>query len=263
MNKKKYSCSTGRRLRGRGLSVLLAAVILLLTIAAGGFAAQTTAYAASGTKVVVLDPGHGGWENGAQYYGMKEKDLNLKIAKYCQAELSKYAGVKVILTRTKDKPVSSAGTTPDLKARCRIAKKNKAACFVCLHNNAAGRDEGKDTNGVRVYAQNRSFYKSVREKSKKLASAIVKRVASCGLKNGGVRTKYSDDKSRRDSHGHRGDYYGVLYYNKRNKIPAVIVEHAFMSNPGDAAKLKSEAFLKRLGQADAAAVAEYLGLKRK
>ena len=43
----------------------------------------------------------------------------------------------------------------------------------------------------------------------------------------------------------------------------MIVEHAFMSNAGDAAKLKKESFLKKLGEADAAAIAEYLGLKKK
>lgn len=249
------------------LPALVLAVVLAVSGGAAGLAAGMTAAAqparaASKTKVVVLDPGHGGRENGAQYYGMKEKNLNLKIAKYCQAELKKYGGVKVIMTRTTDRAVSSAGTSADLLARSRVAKNKKADIFVCLHNNAFGSGESKATHGARVYYQNNSFYSSVGDKSKKLAQAILKRVAGCGLANGGVRTKYSPDRSRRDSKGRKGDYYAVLYYNKTYKIPAVIVEHAFMSNAGDAALLKSEAFLKRLGVADAAAIADYLGLKK-
>lgn len=245
---------------------LVQAVVMMIAGAAPGAAAgisagKLSAFAAK-TKVVVLDPGHGGRESGAHYYGMKEKNLNLKIAKYCQAELKKYAGVKVIMTRTTDRAVSSAGTSADLLARSRVAKNNKADIFVCLHNNAFGPGESKATHGARVYYQNNSFYESVGTKSKKLAQAILKRVVGCGLTNGGVRTKYSSDRSRRDSKGRKGDYYAVLYYNKTYKIPAVIVEHAFMSNAGDAALLKSEAFLKRLGVADAAAIADYLGLKK-
>ncbi|MDO5132871.1 MAG: N-acetylmuramoyl-L-alanine amidase [Eubacteriales bacterium] len=265
------SNSTERSPRQRGLQgswrirVLLLALLLAAVCgaAAGVTAARTPVYAASKTRVVVLDPGHGGWENGARYYGMKEKILNLKIAKYCRAELQKYAGVKVVMTRTTDKPVDSSGTSADLLARCLIAKRNKADLFVCLHNNAYGAGESKRTNGVRVYYQNKSFSKSTGKKSKSLAKEILKKVAACGLKNGGVHTKYSDDRSRRDNNGRRGDYYAVLYYNKTYRIPAVIVEHAFMSNAGDAAKLKKESFLKRLGQADAAAIARYLELKKK
>ena len=118
------------------------------------------------------------------------------------------------------------------------------------------------THGVRVYYQNNSFYASVGAQSRKLAQILCRRIAGCGLTNGGPRTRHSDNKSRRDPSGKKGDYYGVLFYNKTYKIPAVIVEHAFMSNKGDAEKLRSEAFLKRLGQADAAGIAQYLGLKR-
>jgi N-acetylmuramoyl-L-alanine amidase len=254
-----------KSLAKRGISLILAAAIMtasgmcpVLSRAAG----TVTADAAVKTRVVVLDPGHGGREKGACYFGMQEKVLNLKIAKYCQAELARYANVKVIMTRTSDRAVSNAGLSADLQARSRIAKNNHADLFVCLHNNAFGEGESAATNGVRVYHQNNSFYANVGAQSKKLAQILARRIAGCGLTNGGARTRYSDDRSRRDPSGKKGDYYGVLFYNKTYRIPAVIVEHAFMSNKSDAAKLKDEAFLKRLGQADAAGIAEYLGLKK-
>ena len=250
---------------------ILSIVLVLVIMLSAGFVnpvscaltGTVTADAAAKTRVVVLDPGHGGAEKGACYYGMQEKALNLKIAKYCRDELNKYANVKVILTRTTDRSLTSGGTSADLLARSRVAQRNKADIFVCLHNNAFGEGESRATHGVRVYYQNESFSAWVGSQSKKLAQAIITRIAKCGLTNGGVRTRYSDDKSRRDKRGKKGDYYGVLYHNKKFGIPAVIVEHAFMSNEGDAAKLKKEAFLRSLGQADAAGIAQYLGLKKK
>ena len=265
-NKREYTRSLTRRFTRRFLSLLLVLAIMIsaagVNPALGRAAGTVKAGAASKTRVVVLDPGHGGREKGACYYGMQEKTLNLKIARYCKEELQKYANVKVIMTRTSDRAVSSAGESADLKARSLIARKNNADLFVCLHNNAYGRGESKATHGVRVYYQNNSFYASVGAQSRKLAQILCRRIAGCGLTNGGPRTRHSDNKSRRDPSGKKGDYYGVLFYNKTYKIPAVIVEHAFMSNKGDAEKLRSEAFLKRLGQADAAGIAQYLGLKR-
>ena len=256
-----------RSLRKRVLSLILSAVILAGTAGAGILPGQALleqpAEAAAATKVVVLDPGHGGWEKGATYHGMEEKTLNLKIARYCQAALLRYANVRVVMTRSLDTTVSKYRDNRDREARAKIAKNNNADLFVCLHNNAFGEGESKKTNGARVYYQNGSFYSSVGDASRRLASIMVRKVAACGVANGGARVRHSDDKGRRDPKGNKGDYYGVLYHCKKFKIPAVIVEHAFMTNAGDAAKLRKESFLKQLGEADAAAIAEYLGLKKK
>lgn len=256
-----------RSLRKRVLSLILSAVILAGTAGAGILPGQALleqpAEAAAATKVVVLDPGHGGWEKGATYYGMEEKTLNLKIARYCQAALLRYANVRVVMTRSSDTTVSKYRDNRDREARAKIAKNNNADLFVCLHNNAFGEGESKKTNGARVYYQNGSFYSSVGDASRRLASIMVRKVAACGVANGGARVRHSDDKGRRDPKGNKGDYYGVLYHCKKFKIPAVIVEHAFMTNAGDAAKLRKESFLKQLGETDAAAIAEYLGLKKK
>lgn len=67
---------------------------------------QTNLFRASSAVNVVLDPGHGGNDGGAQAsYGGKtylEKTLNLKIAQYCKEELSKYKRVNVYMTRNDD-----------------------------------------------------------------------------------------------------------------------------------------------------------------
>ena len=81
-----------------------------------------------GSPLVVLDPGHGGVYNGAEYSGVKEKDLNLAIAART-AELLEEEGVTVRMTRTSDQDV-------DLYARSGLANTLGADLFVSVHCNA-------------------------------------------------------------------------------------------------------------------------------
>lgn len=59
--------------------------------------------------VIVLDPGHGGYDGGANGNGVNEKDLTLKIAKYCKKYLEQQGNAKVYMTRNDDTYVSLAG----------------------------------------------------------------------------------------------------------------------------------------------------------
>lgn len=80
------------------------------------------------SALVVLDPGHGGEANGAEYGGVKEKDLDLSIASQAAALLEE-AGVTVLMTRTDDSYV-------DLYDRTALANERKADLFVSVHCNA-------------------------------------------------------------------------------------------------------------------------------
>ena len=76
-NKREYTRSLTRRFTRRFLSLLLVLAIMIsaagVNPALGRAAGTVKAGAASKTRVVVLDPGHGGREKGACYYGMQEK----------------------------------------------------------------------------------------------------------------------------------------------------------------------------------------------
>lgn len=78
--------------------------------------------------LVVLDPGHGGSANGAEYGGVMEKDLNLSIALQA-AKLLENAGLTVLMTRTDDRDV-------DLYERTDLANGQEADLFVSVHCNA-------------------------------------------------------------------------------------------------------------------------------
>jgi len=89
---------------------------------------------------VIIDPGHGGIDAGAYWFGVKEKDLTLDLAKRLQKVLS-VRGLKTVLTRTEDVPVS-------LDERASIANRHPTAVFVSLHFNA---HVSHDITGIETY----------------------------------------------------------------------------------------------------------------
>jgi N-acetylmuramoyl-L-alanine amidase len=109
-------------------------------------------------KTIVVDPGHGGKDPGAiSPSGLREKEINLKVAKYLEAELRK-RGFRVILTRSRD-------TFLTLEERVNVAKKYKADLFVSVHANS---NRTKYVSGIEVYYLSPSRLNS-KERSVKLA----------------------------------------------------------------------------------------------
>jgi N-acetylmuramoyl-L-alanine amidase len=85
----------------------------------------------AGMRTIVIDPGHGGAENGARGAGgALEKNLTLAVARRLKAALEMRMGIRVILTREGD-------ATIPLDERAAVANNNKAELFVSLHVNAS------------------------------------------------------------------------------------------------------------------------------
>lgn len=96
------------------------------------------------TKVVVIDPGHGGHDSGAiGINGILEKDVVLRIALETEAlnSLSKESNLKIYLTRYTDTFIS-------LKDRSIIPKVLKADLFISLHSNYS---KNPDARGIEIY----------------------------------------------------------------------------------------------------------------
>ncbi len=91
--------------------------------------------------VVVIDPGHGGIDPGAEQGGLNEKELMLTFAKELQDLLLRAGGFEVILTRDDDRFIS-------LEARVALAHQVQADLFISLHADALS--EGR-ANGATVY----------------------------------------------------------------------------------------------------------------
>lgn len=79
-----------------------------------------------GPIVVVLDPGHGGIDPGAEDHGITEKDIMLSLARELRDALRRYGGFKVVMTREDDRFVS-------LERRVAIAHEVNAHLFISLH----------------------------------------------------------------------------------------------------------------------------------
>ena len=195
--------------------------------------------------IVALDPGHGGSDPGACANGLKEKDLTLSIARYCQALLQR-SGISVIMTRTTD-------TYVGLSDRVKIAADGGATVFVSIHINSA---IATTAQGCEVWVPNNSSYNNdTHVAGNGLGEKIVAKLTALGLKNRGVKTRDSENGSKYPN-GSVADYYTVINGARQRGIPGIIVEHAFITNAHDAVMLASDAMLKKMGEADAQGIIE-------
>ena len=213
--------------------------------------ARTTS---TGKVIVVLDPGHGGFDPGTSGFGANEKDLTLKIAKYCKAALESDGRIQIYMTRETDTSVGNAtDVSTDLYNRIQYAIGKKADLFVSLHLNSAG----ASAKGAEVYYPNSNYRADIGAQGKTLATDIQNELVKLGLYNRGAKiqnstsSKYSDNSVQ--------DYYYVIQQSKRAGFPGIIVEHAFLSNQNDYNNyLSSDEKLKKLGEADAKGILTYL-----
>jgi N-acetylmuramoyl-L-alanine amidase len=97
---------------------------------------------ASGVRTVVIDPGHGGDELGAQGpRGAAEKDITLAVARRLRTLIESRLGIRVFLTREEDRTVAHDD-------RSAFANNHQADLFISIHANAAVRPNIK---GAEVY----------------------------------------------------------------------------------------------------------------
>lgn len=161
---------------------------------------------------IVIDPGHGGSDSGAEYKDNSkkarymERTYTLQIAHRLARRLRK-AGANVILTRTSDKDVG-------LKERVLIGEHHQADCFVSLHlNSSPDKDEG---TGVTTYYYHRG-------PSKQLARSVSHQFSNLPLKNLGIDF---------------GDFLVV----RDNKKPAILCETGYVNTKKDFKHIRQPAF---------------------
>ena len=196
--------------------------------------------------VIVLDPGHGGYDGGANGNGVNEKDLTLKIAKYCKKYLEQQGNAKVYMTRNDDTYVSLAG-------RVDYAASVNANLFVSIHLNSGG------GHGAEVYYPNSNYRSDIGSEGKTLAQSVQDELIALGIYSRGIKIRNSQDSKYPD--GSTQDYYAVIQRSKRAGFPGIIIEHAFIDSTNDfSAFLNSDEKLERLGKADATGLLKYLGL---
>lgn len=170
---------------------------------------------------VVLDAGHGGKDKGAYWYGVRESDLNLRVASKVEASL-KSRGYTVVMTRRSDYFLS-------LSKRAQIGNRYRNSIFVSIHFNA--------TRNTRVRGAE-TFYAGGK-KGHYLASSIQKEL---------VRKLKTNDR------GARIGRYTVI---TETHSPAVLVECGFISNTTERNKCKTSAYQSLCAQAIVAGIERY------
>lgn len=196
--------------------------------------------------ILALDPGHGGEEDGACYYGIKEKDINFAVAEKVKKELEQYSNVTVVLTRQKEETVG-------LFERASRARAANADILISLHFNASNSHQSR---GASIYISTGENY---RESLQKLADNLLGEFEALGLDNAGTFARVTQMGGRR-ADGTFDDYYGVLRHAYNNGMPSIIVEHCYMDSESDKVFFQSEEGLDRLAKADADGIAAYYGL---
>jgi N-acetylmuramoyl-L-alanine amidase len=203
----------------------------------------------AGTRVIVLDPGHGGQDTGARgARGVEEKRAVLDIARRVRNQLTS-AGYRVYMTREGDRFI-------ELEERCRMARRWGADVFVSIHLNSAG---NLSAAGTETYVLAAAGYESTAGGSStasvpgnrhEAANAIlgyqIQRalVGRVGLTDRGVK------RSR----------FVVL---KNAPCPAVLVECAFVSNRREEERLLREDFREAIAQGIARGTIQYMNTIRK
>lgn len=229
------------------LSLLLALVMAL--------AVPATAHART---LVYIDAGHGGPYNHVSSHGLREKTLNLQIARELRSALAA-DGFGTGMTRNADVSVGSKDRPTwhfsshtrlwsyyadhrvyrdppidDLQARCDLANAAGADLFVSIHNNAASSSSAR---GTEVFSSDDDSL------AHSLAACVDRAlVAQTGLKNRGAK---------------RENFYVLRWTN----MPAVLIEGGFITNRYDARLLASASFRRKVGRGIATGIEKWLATK--
>ncbi len=222
------------------LAVLSLVILTILRVATARYHERyVTAIAWSlAGKVIVVDPGHGGDDPGALgSTGIHEKDIVLEVSKKL-ADILRQAGAEALLTRENDRDLSDPGILnlhdvkrQDLLRRVELANQKNADLFISIHVNSF---PDRRENGPQTFSQPGS------EKSKLLAEAIQHELNRF-LENPGRKAKQVD-----------------YYANRMAKMPSVIVEIGFISNPGEEKLMLDTVYQNRIAWSIYAGIARYL-----
>ena len=207
--------------------------------------------------VVVIDPGHGGIDNGTQAGGESEKNLVLGFGTALRDRIEKGGKFRVVMTRTDD-------TFIPLADRVKIARSQSAALFVSIHADALPHREG-DAQGATIYTLSD---RASDAEAERLAESENKADAIGGVNLTEEPTDVADiliDLAQRETRTFSNRFARLLMGEmkrtarmhkhplksagfkvlKAPDVPSVLIELGYVSNKGDLEHLVSESWRSR------------------
>ncbi len=206
-----------------------------------------------GLATIVIDPGHGGPDTGANVNGVIEKDVTLAFAKALAGKLAAHGGFNVVMTRASDVFIP-------LSERVRIAREARAALMISIHADTL--PETADVNGATVY--------TVSDRASDAYAAKVAATENAADAAGGSEGKADTadvndilfDLTRQETRAYSHvfartlvNYWKVAGRLNKNPqraagfvvlkapdVPSVLLELGYLSSPIDSASLTSDAW---------------------
>ncbi|MEK6657136.1 MAG: N-acetylmuramoyl-L-alanine amidase [Nitrospirota bacterium] len=211
-----------------------------------------------GISLIVIDPGHGGFDSGAKGpTGLEEKDVALSVAKRLKELIEKKTSLKVLLTRDGDYFVP-------LEERTLFAKNNNADLFISIHANAARKNaaDGFETYFLGLEASDDDaravamYENSVRNMGgKDLRESDDVRFILSDMLNTATLNESSilaeaiqKGFERVMKIENRGVKQAPFIVLSGATMPAVLTEIAFISNPAQEKRLRDASFLNKISE---------------
>ena len=240
-----------RAFRTALFSVVLAVLSLFLSLAVFADIER------DGKVVIAIDPGHGGIDGGSDAGTYPEKVYNMKLAQYLRDCLNEDERFSAVLTREEDIYLHFV-------PRVRAAVDAGADVLISMHCNTF---EQSYVGGCTAFVSRIEKYSAGT-----LAGMLLDAISTSGIYRGRVDTRvdtgdslgvyYWDEEHQWDMPGRPdlgipSDYYSINMFGSKFGIPAIIVEHGYLSNPGDLAILDDDDNLRAIARAEADAIISY------
>ncbi|MBI5376791.1 MAG: N-acetylmuramoyl-L-alanine amidase [Candidatus Schekmanbacteria bacterium] len=220
-----------------------------------------------GVHTVAIDAGHGGKDPGAiGVNGLREKDVVLDIALRLKKYLTEQYGMKVLMTRADDVFIP-------LEERTAMANANNADLFISIHANAS---RNLNASGIETYYLNLTSDPAAMETAARENSASMKNISdlqkilsqllvSTKIKEStslassiqkalpkSLAVKYSDVK---DLGVKKAPFYVLI----GARMPSILVETSFITNPSEGIKLAKPEYREALAKGILEGISKYIG----
>ncbi|WP_303849802.1 N-acetylmuramoyl-L-alanine amidase [Seleniivibrio woodruffii] len=231
-----------------------------------GTGSSATLASVFGLKIrsIVIDPGHGGKDPGASYYGVKEKDVVLDIGKELYALIKEsYPNIDVYMTRNTDVFIP-------LEERTAFANRKKADLFVSVHINAA---PNKTARGVETYVlnvtndkralavaalENQTTQKSMSDLQGILKDLMMNSKLEESLQLASFVQKNLHTGLYTDSRYNLGVKQAPFYVLVGAMMPSILVECGFVSNQDEADNLTKDSYRKEIAKGIYQGITSYI-----
>jgi N-acetylmuramoyl-L-alanine amidase len=217
-----------------------------------------------GVSKVVIDPGHGGHDPGAQVRGLNEAELVLDVALRLERLLVREPGVEIVLTRRTNAYVT-------LEERTSIANRSAADLFLSIHANASA---NRGIRGFETYFLNFAPNPEAEALAARENSGSARRMANLPDIVKAITLNNKIDESRDFASMVQASMHDVLRKTDRNArnlgvkqapftvligatMPSVLAEVSFLTNQDEATLLRSSNYRQQIAEALYAGIIQY------